>query len=306
MKWIWRGLALLILMAAGVAGYAYWTVTSLSTTKITQDLWVLEGIGGNVAVLRTDDGAVVVDSMVTKLQGRRIRSIAQRLTDKPVVTVINTHYHLDHTHGNPGFDIGTLVVSTGRTLDHLKEIDGDYWEGDAAAFLPSETVEDSRTLKIGGKTIFLFHPGPAHTDGDLVVYFSDEKALHMGDMFFNHHFPNIDLEAGGTVAGWPAAIDEVLGLGLEVRVIIPGHGTISDEEGLLGFRAFMQELADAGATAAANGWTLEQMLENTQLKTAAGYTEIKFSGFGLGLTRDFVLTRSWEEATGAVKPNGAS
>ena len=107
--------------------------------------------------------------------------------------IINTHYHSDHTHGNPGFPEGIRVVSTARTLQHLQNRDGDYWQEEAAGLLPNETFRDIKVIRMGGKTVSMVHPGRGHTDGDLVVHFAEDNAIHAGDLFFNKYYPNIDL-----------------------------------------------------------------------------------------------------------------
>lgn len=287
-------LALLVLVLA-VAGYVFFQVRSIDVEQLSDDLFVLRGLGGNTAVLRTDAGAVVVDTMTLPLQGSRIRGIARELTGGETVLVINTHYHLDHTHGNPAFEPGTRVLSTDRTLSHLKALDADFWNGDAARLLPNETFADRQTLSVGGKTLELVHPGRGHTDGDLVVVMVDEGVIHMGDLLFAGHYPNIDLEAGGTVQGWPETLDRVLAL--EFERVIPGHGPTTDREGIARFREFLAQLAGIGARAAAAGSSLEETLASDELTADAGYEPITFI-VPLGLDREFVLRRSWEEATG--------
>jgi glyoxylase-like metal-dependent hydrolase (beta-lactamase superfamily II) len=209
--------------------------------------------------------------------------------------VINTHYHLDHTHGNPAFEPGTRVLSTERTLSHLKALDADFWSGDAAELLPNETFADRQTLTIGGKTLELVHPGRGHTDGDLVVLFAEEGVIHMGDLLFNGHYPNIDLEAGGTVQGWPQTLDRVAPMSFDR--VIPGHGPTTDRVGFAQFRTFMVQLGEIGRRAAAEKISLENTLATDQLTADAGYVPIRFI-ISLGLDREFVLRRAWEEATG--------
>ena len=114
-KFATRALMVLLIVAAGLAIYVYQTVATLETEKITDDVTVLFGLGGNVGVLRTDRGAVIVDTMTFRLQGERIREEAERLTGREVDVILNTHYHSDHTHGNPGFPGGTRIVATQRT-----------------------------------------------------------------------------------------------------------------------------------------------------------------------------------------------
>jgi glyoxylase-like metal-dependent hydrolase (beta-lactamase superfamily II) len=292
----WQTVLLVILgVVLALVGYVYFEVRGIEVERLSDDLYVLRGLGGNTAVLRTDAGAVIVDTMTFPLQGGRIRAVARELTGTDTVLVINTHYHVDHTHGNPAFEPGTRVLSTERTLSHLKALDAEFWSGEAAALLPNETFSDRRTLRIGGKTLEILNPGPGHTDGDLVVLFADERVVHMGDLLFRRVYPNIDLEAGGTVQGWPAALDRVAGLGFER--VIPGHGATTDRDGIAQFRAFLVQLGEVGRSAAAEGATLEETRASDALTEDAGYGEIRMI-VPIGLDREFVLQRSWEEATG--------
>jgi glyoxylase-like metal-dependent hydrolase (beta-lactamase superfamily II) len=293
---LWKQIALgLLLVIAAYAVFAIVEIRSLEVEKISDDLHVIRGLGGNSTVLRTDAGAVVIDSMTFVMQGQLIREKVVELTGSEPVLIINTHYHLDHTHGNPAFAPGTRVVSTERTLSHLKVLDGEFWTDEAAQLLPNETFSDRQTLNIGGKTLQLIHPGRGHTDGDLVVLIEEENAVVMGDLFFNHYYPNIDLEAGGSVQEWSATLEEVLQS--EFDHVIPGHGATSNRLGLHDYQRFMGQLAGIGRAAVADGLNLDETLSTAQLTADKDYETIHFVGVSLGLDREFVLTRAWQEAT---------
>ena len=279
-----------LLIAFG--GYFYSQLRALEVETLSDDLFVLRGMGGNTTVLKTDAGNVIVDTMTTGTQGQQIRRKAKQLTGMDTVLLINTHYHLDHTHGNPAFDVGTRVVSTERTLSYLKKIDGEFWTGNAEKLLPNDTFSVSKTLEIGGKIIELIHPGAGHTDGDLVVLFKDERVAHLGDLFFNKHYPNIDLEAGGTVQYWPQSLDNVLALDFDR--VVPGHGKTSDRSGVIAFQEFLLQLGAIARSALVEGTTLEQMTGSSALTKDEGYEPIHFV-VPLGLDREFVLKRAWEE-----------
>lgn len=285
-----------LLIAFG--GYFYSQLRALEVEKLSEDLFVLRGMGGNTTVLKTDVGNVIVDTMTTGTQGQQIRRKAKQLTGMDTVLLINTHYHLDHTHGNPAFDVGTRVVSTERTLSYLKKTDGEFWSGGAEKLLPNDTFNVSKTLEIGGKTIELIHPGAGHTDGDLVVLFKDERVTHLGDLYFNKHYPNIDLEAGGTVQFWPQTLDNVLALDFDR--VVPGHGETSDRSGVVVFQEFLLQLGAIARSALVEGTTREQMINSTDLTTDAGYEPIHFI-IPLGLDREFVLKRAWEEVNKEFK-----
>ena len=101
-----------ILVAGFGSIYVYDKVMALDTEQVTKDVSVIYGFGGNVGVLGTEHGVVIVDTMTFVAQGRRIRDLAERIGGGPTQAVINTHYHIDHTHGNPAFAAGL----SGRTL----------------------------------------------------------------------------------------------------------------------------------------------------------------------------------------------
>lgn len=296
-RWIALGAALLVVIVA-LALFALSKVRTLEVEQITPDVHAIFGLGGNVGVLRTDAGTVIVDTMTTAWQGGWIRERAEALTGQPVVMAINTHYHSDHTHGNPGLTRGTRVVATRQTLELLKRCDSGYWEGDRAGFLPNEIFELEREIAVGGKTVRLYHPGRGHTDGDLVALFVEDRVLHAGDLYFNRCYPNIDLAGGGTVRGWGDTLDRVLELPFDR--VIPGHGAIGGREGLVQFQRFVRQLAAVGERGAREGWSREDAIRRAELTEDAGYRPtIPFL-----LTRDFVIGKAWDEATGAVSPCG--
>jgi cyclase len=290
------GFVLLVLGAGAL--HLYDRVDTLEPERVTDDVSVVFGFGGNVGVLRTAKGAVVVDSMTFAMQGRALRELAERLGGGPVQAVVNSHYHTDHSHGNPGFAPGTHVVATRRTLDYMRFFDGDYWaEADSNA--PNDLVEGRHELRIGGKTVRLLHPGRGHTGGDLVAHFVEDRVIHTGDLFFNGAYPNIDLEAGGSVREWIGTLDRVLALDFER--VIPGHGPVTDRDGLVAFQDFLKDLWEQASTAAAARRTLRETLASVDLRHDAGYDVLSFPLL-FELDRDFVVRRAWEEASGVVGP----
>ncbi|MGH7894379.1 MAG: MBL fold metallo-hydrolase [Candidatus Binatia bacterium] len=291
------GLALVLtLVGAGL----WYVVGHLEHTQLTPSVHMLSGVGGNVGVLVTPDGVAVVDTMTFVLQGEAIRARVRELTPQPIVAVLNTHYHLDHTHGNPAFAVGTKVVSTAKTLQHLHERDADFWKDHPAQdLLPNDTFDGpSKEITLGGKTIRSLHLGRGHTDGDMVVLFVEDRVLHTGDLFWNGHYPNIDLEAGGSVREWPATLDKVLALPFDK--VIPGHGAATTRAAVQRFRELMTTL-----------WT-----ETLRIRDRGGSLEdalhlVDIDHFGLWplwwvptVNRGLVIRRTWEEATASGARRG--
>jgi cyclase len=291
--------AVLIALVGLLAVYLYNRITLLDHEAVTDSVHVIYGVGGNVAVLRTERGAVIVDTMTFPIQGRRIRDLAERLGGGPTQAVVNTHYHADHTHGNPAWPAGTRIVATERTRAYLERFDPAFWEGSAAGSVPDDLFTDSHEMRIGDKTIRSFYLGRGHTGGDLVVLFVEDRVLHTGDLFFNRRYPNIDLEAGGSVQEWAETLDRVLALGFDK--VIPGHGLVTDRAGLLEFQRFIAELAEFASESAAAGRSLEGTLAAADLEHDGAFEELSIP-FLFKFDRDFVIRRAWEEASGIVQP----
>jgi cyclase len=281
----------LLAILALAAGALWWRVGTLDHVKLTDAVHVYSGVGGNVGVLVTSDGVAVVDTMTFVRQGRAIRAQIRELTAQPVVAVLNTHYHMDHTHGNPAFPIGTKVVSTAKTLQHLRERDADYWKGHPAKdLLPNETFDGAtKEIALGGKTIRSYYFGRGHTDGDMVVLFVEDRVVHTGDLFSNGTYPDIDLEAGGSIRLWAATLDKVLALPFDR--VIPGHGPPTNRAALERFREFTSSLWTQTAAVHDRGGTLEDAIKLVDVDQF-NLSPIWFAPY---INRGYVVGRAWEE-----------
>jgi glyoxylase-like metal-dependent hydrolase (beta-lactamase superfamily II) len=275
-----------------LGGALWWTVETLDHVQMTDSVHAYTGVGGNVGVLVTSEGVAVVDTMTFVRQGEAIRREVRKLTAQPIVAVLNTHYHLDHTHGNPAFPVGTKVVSTGKTLQHLRELDASYWkERPARDLLPNDTFDTgTKEIRLGGKTIRSYYLGRGHTDGDMVVLFVEDRVLHTGDLFSNGHYPNIDLEAGGSVKLWAATIEKVLALPFDT--VIPGHGQPTTRRQLERFGEFMTSLWTQTVAIRDRGGSEVDALKLVDLEPY-GLSPLWFAPY---LNRGFVVRRAWEEA----------
>jgi glyoxylase-like metal-dependent hydrolase (beta-lactamase superfamily II) len=292
---IWRTLrrlVVIVLVVVVVGGAALWWRTGvLDVEEIRPGVFMLSGVGGNVGILTTDEGAVVVDSMMFVRQGRGIRERIRELRAGPIVALINTHYHLDHTHGNPAFPIGTKVIATDKTLAHMRTFDRDFWaEAPARDLLPNETFEKEWSLTVGGKTVRAVFPGPGHTDGDLAVFFEEDRVLHAGDLVWNGHWLNVDPAAGGSLRLWPVALDRLLKLDFDV--VIPGHGPVATRADVEHFRDFLQVLWRQSYTAVAKGASRDQVIADIDL---SGYPMRRLWFYPV-LSRASVLGHAYDES----------
>ncbi len=295
MRRILIALAAIILVAAGFVGFQFYRFMRTETVKIDDRFYVVLGGGGNTAVLIADDGVLVVDTKFWRA-GRELPATIGALTDKAVRVIINTHYHADHTHGNPQYPPGTTVIAQRHTREHLLALDKDFWEVEPAwSLLPAEMVDDEKQLQFGDETIRILHPGRGHTDGDVVVYFTKRRILVTGDLFINGRYPRIDLRGGGSGREWPATLDKVLAIG-DVTRYIPGHGPLADRAAVVRFQSYLRSLETQVAERAAQGRSLDEIEHAVDLHEWDDYSSMPFF-----TSRNRNIEWVYEEVTGKRK-----
>jgi cyclase len=129
------------------------------------------------------------------------------------------------------------------------------------AALPVVTYNDAVTYHINGDDIAAFHTPPSHTDGDTVVYFTKGNVIHMGDVYASTRYPNIDTESGGSLRGFPAAIDRALAIINDDTKVIAGHGPLSNKRQLIEFRNVMDTIGKRAEKLFKAGKSMQQMVE---------------------------------------------
>jgi glyoxylase-like metal-dependent hydrolase (beta-lactamase superfamily II) len=229
-----RGLVSLIKDSAAKA--------EIVTHKLRNDITILEGSGGNVAVLGGKDGLVMVDAGIS-VSRPQITKMLTALSPEPVTHLINTHWHFDHADGNPWIGSGGAKIiaheNTRKSLAQVQRVeDWDY------NFLPLEqsgvpelVFSKEHSLKLNGQSLAMKYYGPAHTDGDISVMFGEADVLHAGDTYWNGIYPFIDYSTGGGIDGMIAASDANLAASTDKTIIIPGHGNpVSNRAELQEFR----------------------------------------------------------------------
>jgi glyoxylase-like metal-dependent hydrolase (beta-lactamase superfamily II) len=195
----------------------------LTVTRIADDLHVIVGSGGNVAVYITDEGVILVDDKFEPNFPQILEKV-KSLTDKPVRYVLNTHQHGDHTGGNAKFlGAGAEIVAHERARNNMAERN--------MPGVPRLSFSNRFSVRLGGKTVQLAHMGRGHTNGDAFMHFPAHRVVHTGDMFVAGA-PFIDYSSGGSGLEWPQTISRVLA-GLDFETVIPGHGPIMKREDLL-------------------------------------------------------------------------
>ena len=283
-SWNRRGLVILAgafvlgIMLGGVAqgqGTDYSKV-QIKVTKVSGNIYMLEGEGGNIAASVGEDGIVIVDDQFAPLAEKIQAALKDlKITDKPVRFVINTHYHGDHTGGNEPFaNTGSTVIAQDNVRKRL-ETGGTAGNGSSMkmevkpapkAALPVITFEHDVTVHLNGEDIRALHFPAGHTDGDAVIFFPKNNVVHMGDDFVRYGFPFIDVASGGSVQGMIAAMEKASAtLPPDVKVI-PGHGALSNLDDVREFVKMLKETSAAVQKAIDEHKTMEQMKQEKILE----------------------------------------
>ena len=178
-------------------------VALIATHKLRNNISVLEGSGGNIAVLTGPDGKVLIDGGIGASRPQLTKALADLGAD-PISHLVNTHWHFDHTSGNEWLHAaGAKIIAQENTRKYLSEVQRvEDWDYNFLPLrpggIPSEVFAAEHTLKLNGATIRLKCYRPAHTDSDISVTFGEADVLHAGDTYWNGIYPFIDYSTGGT------------------------------------------------------------------------------------------------------------
>ncbi len=231
----------------------------IMTHKLRNNISVLEGSGGNVAVLTGPDGKVLVDAGISVSREQMTKALASLSTD-PVTHLINTHWHFDHADGNTWLnELGARIIAQEGTRKYLSQVqrveDWDYnFLPLPANGLPTDVFTTEQSLKLNGASITLKYYGPAHTDCDISARFGEADVVHVGDTFWNGIYPFIDYSTGGSIDGMIAASDANLAATTDKTIIIPGHGKpVSNGTELRAFRDMLVGVRENVAKLKAQG-----------------------------------------------------
>lgn len=227
----------------------------IKTHSVAGNVYMLEGAGGNIGVLATPEGLLLVDDQFKPL-AEKIEQSMKNIVNKPLKYIINTHLHGDHTGSNSHFSQHAPIFAHENVRKRLSsKSDHDH------ASLPVVTYENGITIHLSNETIKLTHYPHGHTDGDTVVYFKEANVIHMGDLFFQGRFPYIDLNNGGSVKGYLKNVLAIIESYPNDTKIIPGHGEITDMNGLKEFAVMLEFSIKLVKSAIKDGLTQKQVIK---------------------------------------------
>jgi len=232
--------------------------------KLKDNLWVLTSStpgnaatfsGGNVTVFVADAGVTIVD---TKLAGwgQPLLDDIKSITNKPVIRIINTHTHGDHTGNDDQFGTTVEIVAHENTKANMARMDA--FKGDKAKFLPSKTYADKLAIGAGKDRIDLYYFGAGHTSGDTWVMFPALRVLATGDMFAWKDAPLCDRNNGGSCVEFPKTLAKAVAALKDVDVVVPGHSPMMTPKDLQEYQRFNAEWVAEAEAAMKAGKTVDE------------------------------------------------
>ncbi len=255
-----------LLLVAAIAIHAQQFATSFKSTEVVPGIYMIEGAdgfgGGNMGLLVGDDYVAMIDDGLAPIAPILLAFVSET-AGRPINFMINTHVHGDHVGGNAHFaENGTVVFAHNNIRKRLLEDSG---PAGGNGGLPVVTFGDGVTFHLNGIEAQVFHLPRAHTDGDAAIFFPDVNVLHTGDLMFHKLFPFIDLDSGGTVAGYIDGQQTLVSLADDDTKIIPGHGELASKADL---RRSLMMLTDSQARVKLlvdQGRTIDEVLEENPL-----------------------------------------
>src|SRR6476620_8887345 len=235
----------------------------IKATKISGNVYMLEGSGGNIGVSVGTDGILIVDDQFAPL-AEKIRAALKTLGDGKLKFILNTHWHGDHTGGNAQFGREAPIIAHDNVRKRLSteqrsELFKQTTPASPKEALPVITFDQSLSVHFNGEEIRVIHFPHGHTDGDSVIFFTTSNVVHLGDDFFAGRFPFVDLESGGSVQGLTANIAALIQKIPAGAKLIPGHGPLSTVDDLKAFHRMLMETTAYVQKQIAAKKTLEQI-----------------------------------------------
>lgn len=258
----------LLMAGAAFAQQSDYSKVEIRTTRLADNLHLLEGVGGPVigAVIMQSgpDGVLLVDSQFAQTRDQLLAAM-RRISEQPVRYLVNTHSHSDHTSGNEGFARQGAVIFARDQLRQRMErpapgSNGAPGRATPALALPVVTYDDVVSLHVNGERVQLIPIRAAHTDGDTLVYFPKSDVLATGDYFRTAGFPRGSRAGGGSLSGLLAGLGVTIGYAGPNTRVVPGHGPVTDRNGLIAHRDQILAVRDRIAPLVAAGKSVEEVL----------------------------------------------
>lgn len=237
---------------------------SFKSTPLTEQVFLLQGKGGNIALMIGEQGLVLIDADYAAMSEALEHELAKHGGIEQVTYLINTHWHADHTQGNALIGHHAPIIAHNNVRSRLLtrqevKLFNMVSEPYAAHAIPSITYDKTLTLSINGETLEIVHFANGHTDGDSIVFLKQANIVHMGDHFFSGFYPFVDVGTGGDVRKMASNVEAVLARIDDDTVVIPGHGPLSSKADLEDFHEMLVGTTAEVEAMLVKGMTIEQI-----------------------------------------------
>jgi len=254
-----------LMMTASCMAQQDFSNVQITPNQLSDNIYFLEGQGGNIGVSIGDDGVFIVDDQFAPLS-EKILDAPETLSEEPVRFVLNTHHHGDHTGGNANMAAaGAVIIAHENTRTTLQAgfTGGDLTQAlteEQRMGLPIVTFAESVNFHLNGDSIHVFYNGPGHTGGDVFVYFMEDNIIHTGDVFRTTGYPRVDAAAGGSFSGIVASYEKLLEVSNANTRFLPGHGVVSDQNEVRSQLQMFYTIRTRVQNAIDDGMSLDQVL----------------------------------------------
>ena len=256
-------------MNLGQAAHAFgWNFeeAEIQTEKVAEGLYVLFGVGGNIAASIGDDGVLIVDDQFPQVMDK-VQAAISKVGGGAVDYAVNTHWHFDHAEGNNALGPkGTKIVAHANARVDMAK--GGLINMGIAKYrqqpypekaLPVLTYDHGMQIHFNGGEIDLKNFASAHTNGDTAVFFKKQNAVHLGDVFNNAGYPFIDVGSGGSIDGMIKFCEDTLKHINENTIVIPGHGPVTNTATLKKYISMLKTVRARVAKLIEEGKTLQEI-----------------------------------------------
>jgi cyclase len=250
------------------------------TVKVLDNIYTVvqgEGFDSNSTFIITQEGVIVIDTRTTPAEAKKALEELRKITDKPVLYTINTHYHGDHTFGNQVFSESKTIIAHENVRKMLKGQNGlDHLEmfktfgiaglDEVQITLPNMVYKKKMEIFLGGYHLELLHLGKGHTDGDTVVYLEALKLVIAGDLVFANSIPYV---GDGYIDSWIESLQTLHGY--DIEIVVPGHGEVGGKTTLIAMKHFLMKLRNQVKQQISKGKTMEETKKTVSEALRAEY-----------------------------------
>lgn len=237
--------------------------------KVAENIYVLNDNGVNITVIVGHEGLLIIDTGY-KEDALRTDSVISTISNLPIKYILNTHLHYDHVGGNKKLsEDGAIIIAQDNTrkrmvsewnMPEILGIKAPVIPPYPVEYLPKICFQDSLKVYFNNEIIQCIHFAKSHSDCDVIYYFPKANVILTGDLFVSNGFAVVDSYSGGTIDGYIRAVDNILKICDERTVIIPGHGVISNRQGLQDYLYMLAESRTKIANLIIEGKTVDEVI----------------------------------------------